>query len=54
MINSIWESSEGKKFQILSIKDNQVYYQNIETKKTYNCSLEYFKSKFWNNINVKR
>lgn len=58
MINSIWESSEGKQFKIDSIKiigeNIWVYYSNIKTKQTYHCLLDTFKYKFWENSNVKK
>lgn len=58
MINSIWETTKGKKFKIDSIKiigeNIWVYYQNIQTKEQYHCLLETFKNKFWENSNARK
>lgn len=57
MINSIWETSDGKHFQIYEIKiigeSVWVYYKNIQTKQEYHCLLDYFKHKFWENNNAR-
>ncbi len=50
---SKWSSNFERFFEIIDIKDNWVFYKNIETNQEYHCLIDAFLYKFTRILNEK-